>query len=187
MAGLQTLIQALAIEKKVSKAKKKSLVKVLENKISEIDFRMQLLLNFLLAKKDKKKLYLEFFDLANLVSLSVKEFDCELKLAPSEIEILSDRNLLSQVLDYLARLSSLKSKNSSFTLTLVREGQFILLNYEVAAKKEAAKFDTDLELEERMLKMVIKNFSSSLKSDLLERKTGKKTLYQYRLPLKFIP
>lgn len=111
LASIKTTSETLKLLTESEKDKRRLLL-LQEEKIMELNFRIELFTNYLLREQKPAKLGLEFFDFSELIS---KTFE---KKTKEKIEMLADRELLDGLLNYLLRLSkdtSTKFENVGLT------------------------------------------------------------------------
>lgn len=172
LASIKTTSETLKLLTESEKDKRRLLL-LQEEKIMELNFRIELFTNYLLREQKPAKLGLEFFDFSELIS---KTFE---KKTKEKIEMLADRELLDGLLNYLLRLS--KDTSTKFeNVGLTQKGSKVFLVLNTQGKKEIPK-KSDLALEIDLLTEVLVAWSKVLKGKL-KIKNGE---YILELPLKF--
>jgi hypothetical protein len=180
IASLQTLISALSLPD-LSPKKSEILLKLQKSKAEELDFRVELFLNYLLKDFQLKKLSLEFLDLQKLLQENKELKALEIPKG-ANIELLSDKDILLVLLKYFIRLATALDPKAQPQIRLSEK-----LQIDFTAKVSKQELQTDLELEKEILKDVLANFSKWLHGSFEEEIKQGRVVYRLILPRKFNP
>lgn len=180
LAGLQTIQETISLLRKEKSKQGLLLEKRQEEKLDELDFRIELFINFLLLPYKIKRLDLEFFEVEE--SLLQRFPKMKVPLQKEKLEIMTDKKLFEGLLVYLGKFVSIITSGKPL-VSLTEDQKSITVSFSTKGPLQTPRERTDLNLELEMLKAVLERWSNELKGVF----KVSKGVYLLKIPKKFTP